>query len=157
MSGWLRRLRGAVGLGLAWASAWFGAGMILMLAFPGAADVPFPVLWGGFGFVGGVIFSGVLGAFEGRRGFDQMSLPRFAGWGGAGGFLLYGAFAVAAVLVGEPAPLDHALLLGPVFAVAGAGSAAGSLALARRAEEPGRLGDAGTSKRIGTGDGRRTR
>lgn len=138
--GRFRRVRGAIGIGLTWAAAWFGAGMVLMLAFPGAADVPFPVLWGGFGFVGGVIFSAVTGAIEGRRRFEQLSVWRFAGWGGVGGLLLYGAFALVAALAGEPAPLRHLALLGPVFAVAGAGSAAGSLALARAADdEPKRL------------------
>lgn len=77
MNGWFRRVRGAIGLGLSWAFAWFGAGLVLALAFPGAADVPFPLLWGAFGFVGGVILSAVLGAIEGRR--------RFAGAGPAGG------------------------------------------------------------------------
>ncbi len=145
MTGWFRRIRGGVGLGLTWAFAWFGAGMVLALAFPGAADVPFPLLWGAFGFVGGVIFSAVLGAIEGRRRFEELSLPRFAAWGGVGGFVLYALFGLAAAAAGEPAPLNHALLLGPVFAVAGAGSAAGSLALARRADDPGRLG--GTTSR----------
>ena len=140
MSGWFRRIRGAVGLGLAWAFAWFGAGLALALAFPGGADVPFPLLWGAFGFVGGVIFSTVLGAIEGHRRFEQLSLGRFAAWGGVGGLLLYALFGLAAMLAGEPAPLTHALLLGPVFAAAGAGSAAGSLALARRADDSARLG-----------------
>ncbi len=31
MKGWMRRLRGAIGLGLAWAAAWFSAGMVLLL------------------------------------------------------------------------------------------------------------------------------
>lgn len=136
MTSWLRRVRGAVGIGLTWGLAWFGAGLILMLAFPGAADVPFPLLWGAFGFIGGVIFAAVMGAIEGRRSFDQLSLPRFAGWGGLGGLLLYGSFALAAALAGETAPLRYLVLLGPVFAVAGAASAGGSLALARKAEEP---------------------
>jgi hypothetical protein len=135
MKKWLRRIRGAVGMGLSWAIAWFGAGVLLALAFPGAADVPFPIAWAGFAFVGGVIFSTVLGIGEGRRRFDQMSLPRFAVWGGVGGLLLSGIFVFAAALLGETTPLEHLGLLGPVFALAGAGSAAGSLALARLAED----------------------
>jgi hypothetical protein len=66
----------------------------------------------------------------GRRRFDQMSLPRFAAWGAVGGILLSGIFVVAAGLGG-----DGFLVLGPVFALSGAGSAAGSLALARMAED----------------------
>ena len=59
-----------------------------------------------------------------------MSLSRFALWGGVGGLLLSGGFVWAAALGG-----DILLVLGPVFALAGAGSAAGSLALARIAED----------------------
>lgn len=135
MKRWSRRIRGAVGMGLTWAVAWFAGGVVLALAFPGAADVPFPIAWAGLAFVGGVIFSTVLGISEGRRSFDQMSLPRFAGWGAVGGLLLSGIFVSGAALLGETTPLEHLGLLGPVFAVAGAGSAAGSLAMARRAEE----------------------
>jgi hypothetical protein len=139
MTKWLRRIRGAVGMGLTWAAAWFGAGMImvlgLLLVTGTRADVPFPLVFGVFGFVAGVTFSGVLGLVEGRRRFDQMSLPRFAGWGASGGFLLSTIFVLAVALAGDPAFVWNLLVLGPIFAVAGAGSAAGSLALARRAED----------------------
>ena len=134
MKKWLRRIRGAIGMGLAWAMAWFGAGLILLLVVGvGAADVPFPLFFALLGFLAGVTFSGVLGIVEGRRRFDQMSLPRFAGWGSVGGLLAAGIF-VLAVALGSDTTLDL-LGLGPVFALASAGCAAGSLALARRAEE----------------------
>lgn len=146
MANWRRRVRGAIGMGIAWAVAWFGAGVALALAFPGAADVPFPILWGALGFVGGVTFSAVLGLIEGRRRFDEMSLPRFAGWGGVGGLLLSGMFVLITALFGATEPLEHFGLLAAVFGAAGAGSAAGSLALARRAEEPEAV-DAGAARR----------
>ena len=130
MRKWLRRIRGAIGMGLTWAAAWFGAGLILLLIVGvGAADVPFPLFFALLGFLAGVTFSGVLGIVEGRRRFDQMSLPRFAAWGAIGGLLLSGIFAWAAGLGGE------FLVLGPLFALSGAGCAAGSLALARKAED----------------------
>ncbi len=129
MKKWLRRIRGAIGMGLTWAAAWFGAGLILLLVVGvGAADVPFPLFFGLLGFLAGVTFSGVLGIVEGRRRFDQMSLPRFAVWGGVGGLLLSGVLVLVGGLAGE------ILVLGPVFALAGAGCAAGSLGLARLAE-----------------------
>ncbi|KPK65194.1 MAG: hypothetical protein AMS21_05385 [Gemmatimonas sp. SG8_38_2] len=135
MKKWLRRIRGAVGMGLTWAIAWFGAGLVLLLiAGFGAADVPFPLLFALLGFLAGVTFSGILGIVEGRRRFDQMSLPRFAVWGGIGGLLLSGIFVLAAALGG-----DVFLVLGPIFALSGAGSAAGSLALARMGEDRGLL------------------
>jgi len=129
MKKWLRRIRGAIGMGLTWAIAWFvaGLGLLLVVGF-GAADVPFPLFFALLGFLAGVTFSGVLGIVEGRRRFDQMSLKRFAVWGGVGGLVLSVGLAA---LVGW----DALLVLGPVFALSGAGCAAGSLALARRAED----------------------
>jgi hypothetical protein len=56
-----------------------------------------------------------------------MSLPRFAAWGGIGGLLL--SVVLAAVL-----GWDAFLVLGPIFALSGAGCAAGSPALARMAQ-----------------------
>ena len=133
---WLRRIRGAIGMGLTWAFAWFGAGMILLLIVgPDAADVPFPLGFGMLGFFAGVTFSGVLAIVERRRRFDQMSLPRSAAWGAVGGLLLSVIFVLAVALSGDTTLLDDLVVLGPVFAVAGAASAAGSLALARMAED----------------------
>lgn len=139
MDKWHRRVRGAIGMGLTWAAAWFGAGMIMLLGFllttgGTGADVPYPLGFGAFGFVAGVAFSGVLGLAEGRRRFDQMSLPRFAAWGAVGGFVLATVFVALVALVDDPGFLSNLLVLGPVFAVAGAGSASGALALARKAE-----------------------
>jgi len=157
MKTWWRRIRGAVGMGLTWAAAWGGAGAITMLGFLLATgrrpDAPFPLMFGAFGFVAGVIFSGVLGLVEGRRRFDQMSLPRFAAWGAAGGFLLSAAFVLAVSLAGDPAFLWNLVVVGPVFAVAGAGSAAGSLALARRAQDRALLETTGDVNAVGLSDG----
>jgi len=140
-------------MGLTWAVAWFGAGMVLLLIIgPDAADVPFPLGFGFIGFLAGVTFSGVLGIVEGRRRFDQMSLPRFAGWGGVGGLLLSAVFVLAAGLRG-----DVILVLAPVFALASAATAAGSLALARMADR--QLLDAsadGAAARLAEGDQAKT-
>lgn len=131
MKKWLRRIRGALGMGLIWALAWFAAGMVLLLIVgPDAADVPFPLGFGLLGFLAGVTFSGVLGIAEGRRSLDQMSLPRFAGWGAVGGLLLSGLFVLAAGLAGKVV-----LVLGPVFGLSSAACAAGSLVLARMGED----------------------
>ena len=106
MKTWWRRIRGAIGMGLTWAAAWGGAGTLTMLGFllvtGSRPDAPFPLMFGAFGFLAGVIFSGVLGLVEGRRRFDQMSLPRFAAWGAAGGFLLSATFVLAVSLEGTP-------------------------------------------------------
>lgn len=124
-----RRVRGAVGIGLTWGAAWLAVGLVL-LAIVGldAADVPFPLFFGFLGFLGGALFSLILGLVARRRRFEQMSLPAFAGWGAVGGALLSIAVDRAA------GPSGDLLALGALFAAAGAVSATGTLALARRAE-----------------------
>ena len=130
MQRWLRRIRAAIGVGLTWGAAWFGAGMILLLIVGvGAADVPFPLFFGLLGFLAGAMFSGILALLAGRRTFDQMSLPRFAIGGALGGLILSGIVTLAA------GPGPELMVVGPVFALAGAVSAAGTLAIARRAEK----------------------
>jgi hypothetical protein len=128
---WLRRIRGAIGMGLTWAVVWSAAGMVPRWVFGFNADAPFPLIFGVLGFIAGVIFSGVLVLTEGRRQFDQLTLSRFAVWGGISGFLLSAVFSRAASLAA-----GDVLVIAPVFAVAGALCASGSLALARRAKTP---------------------
>jgi hypothetical protein len=131
VSEWLRKLRGALGLGLTWAFAWFAVGMAMLLVVgPDAADVPFPLGFGFLGFLCGVTFSVVLGLTEGRRRFDEMSIPRFALWGGLGGVGLSVVFSLIAGL-----GITMPLVLGPVFGLAGAACAAGTLALARMGDD----------------------
>ena len=133
MKQWLRRIRGAIGIGLTWAAAWFGAG-ILLARVPGFySDLPFALLFAPLGFVTGVIFSGILVAIEHRRRFDRVSLSRFAGWGAVSGLLLSGLLVVAAALRGESL-WGEFLVFGPPLALSSAASAAGSLVLARRAQ-----------------------
>ena len=133
MKTWWRRIRAAIGMGLTWGAAWSGAGMLLARVSSFNPDLPFALLFAPLGFVVGVLFSGILVAIEGRRGFDRMSLSRFAVWGAVSGLLLSGIFAVAAALRGGSA-LGEFLVFGPALATASAVCAAGSLAVARRAE-----------------------
>jgi hypothetical protein len=134
MNKWFQRLRGVLGMGVTWALGWFTAGMIFrIIVGPGTDDVPLPIRFGIVGFLAGVTFSGVLSVVARRRGFDQMSLPRFAGWGAIGGLVLFGAFALTAGPGGEP------LLFAPLFAGAGVASASATLALARKADGGSRL------------------
>ncbi len=154
MKKWLRRIRAAIGMGLTWAIAWFGAGMVLLLIVGvGAADVPFPLGFGMLGFFAGATFSVVLAIVGRRRRFDQLSLPRFAGWGAVGGFLLSVMFVLAVALAGDPTLLDDLVFLGPIFAVAGAASAAGSLALARMAEDSDSLDTRADAAALGRTEG----
>ena len=90
MKKWLKRIRGAVGLGLSWAVAWAGIfGIASMIGGEGGglenllANL---ATFGALGFVGGTVFSVVLGIAERRRTFAEMSLRRFAAWGGGRGW-----------------------------------------------------------------------
>jgi FtsH-binding integral membrane protein len=124
----LRRIRGAIGMGLTWGAAGGAAGTVLAVVTRFKADAPFPLIFAVLGFIAGVIFSAILALTEGRRGFDQMSLRRFAVWGATGGLLLSAVFARAASL-----GWGDVLAIAPTFAVACAVCASGSLAVARRA------------------------
>ena len=131
LSKWLKRIRAAVGMGLTWAAVWSGFGAILGLLMA-VFGVPLSVIvgvflgYGAIGFVGGAIFSAVLALAEGRRTFDELSLPRFSVWGAVGGLLLWvlGGGLVSSGFIGAG-----------IAALLGAGSAAGSLALARKADD----------------------
>jgi hypothetical protein len=139
MRKWLRRVRGAIGMGFTWALAWSVAGLVPRWVLGFNPDVPFPLVFGVLGFIAGVTFSGLVVLTEGRRRFDQISLPRFAGWGAMGGLLLSALFAKAASL-----EWGDVLAIAPTFALASAVCASGSLAVARRAlrqELPATSGD----------------
>ena len=120
-------------MGLTWAVAWSGFGAIWgLVAGGGFAGLAWNAAFFALvGFVGGTAFSGVLGIAGRRRTFDQMSLPRFTAWGAAAGLLL------TALMLSTTGTFTLALLLevGVTLTLLGAGSAAGSLALARRAED----------------------
>ncbi|HEY4218726.1 MAG TPA: hypothetical protein VGM67_16405 [Gemmatimonadaceae bacterium] len=149
MKKWLGRIRGALGMGLAWALGWAITGVLIGLAsiaFPGAIwdhffkifDAPLPAL-AVPGFFGGVLFSIVLGIAGRRHRLDELSLPRFAAWGAVGG-LLVGLIPATMVSVGLATFNDAssmslwqmtAVISGPLIGLSAA-SASGSLILARR-------------------------
>jgi hypothetical protein len=129
-------------MGLIWGVAWSAAGALLARVPGFYSDLPFPLLFAPLGFVTGIIFSGILVGIEGRRGFERASLSRFAGWGAASGLLLSGIVVFAAALRGGDW-WGEFLLFGPPLAMAGAVCAAGSLAIARRAELREVPGDSG--------------
>ncbi len=160
----LRRIRGAVGMGLTWAAAWALFGVLIgvsSMLLPGLPwdsffkvfDAPLPAL-AIPGFFGGALFSMVLGIAGRRRRFDELSLPRFAAWGALGGLLL--SLVPAALVAVGLASLNRpdvglwritATIGGPLILLSAA-SACGYLMLARMAVDRQRL-EAG-----GDGDGR---
>jgi len=147
MKNWLRRLRGAAGLGVAWAAAWvpFGVllGFVLWLILEPSAGLR-PVIeinaltFGVLGFVGGTLFSVVLGWTEGGRRFRDLKLSRFAALGGLGG-LLPGGLAVMSGLWGAEATSWIGMTVLAASTLLASGSAAGSLWLAGGANDENRL------------------
>jgi len=165
---WLRRIRGAVLMGLTWAAGWALVGALIGVTsklLPGLPwdsffevfDAPLPAL-AIPGFFGGVFFSMVLGIAGRRRRFRELSLPRFAAWGAVGGLLLT-LFPFALVAVGlasrEGSDLGAwqiiAVISGP-FILLSALSAAGSLMLARKSENR-ELPEAGEDVAVGLAEG----
>lgn len=147
---WLRRIRGAVGMGLTWAFGWALTGIAIGVAsmllpflpwhlFFKIFDAPLPAL-AVPGFIGGVFYSLVLGIAGRRRRFDEISLPHVVAWGALGGLMLT-LFPAFLVLVGLATPSSQgaglwqitAVVAGPLMLLSSA-SAAGSLLLARKAE-----------------------
>ena len=151
MKKWLRRIRGAVGTGLTWAAGWAVAGVLIGVtskllpflpwdSFFKVFDAPLPA-FAIPGFFAGVFFSIVLGIAGRRRGFRELSLPRFAAWGAVGGLLLtLFPFALVALGLASREGSDmgawriSAIISGP-FILLSALSAWGSLMLARMGED----------------------
>ena len=137
MQKWLRRIRGALGMGLTWAVVWAPVAVLIgLLVDPdGSMDEMWIAIGAYPGFLGGVVFSIVLGSAARRRGLEELSLARVAAWGALAG-LLVGTFPFT---VGEPTSEVPLWLLASVvigsITLLSAASAAGSLALARRAEK----------------------
>lgn len=150
MKNWLRRIRGAIGMGLTWAFGWALTGLAIGVASIALPFLPWHLFFEIFdaplpamavpGFFGGIFYSVVLGIAGRRRRFDELSLPRVAAWGALGGLLLalFPSFLVLVGLahLGRP-EANLAILTASIavpFMLIGAGSASASLMLARQAE-----------------------
>ena len=136
MSTLLRRLRGALGMGLFWGLGGAAIGGLIELLdnlgvrwhWIDRIDMWIP-LFAIPGFFGGIAFSLVLGIAGHDRKLEEMSLPRFALWGALGGLLL-GGLALTLGMI-----LDPTLVL-LVPALFGAAAASGTLLIARAAKRP---------------------
>ena len=143
MKSWLKRIRGTIGVGLTWAVGWGLFGGIQWFIRAGAEfgvelALSLGLQYAVAGFVAGVTFAAVLRLTDGQRRFDELRAPRFAAWGGLGGFLIGAAYAgVLTVVFGADGP-GMAAALAEFVAITtflGAGCAAGSLAIARAADD----------------------
>jgi hypothetical protein len=164
MKTWLRRTKGAIGMGLTWAVGWMPIGaLVAMGLFVVGLDPPglpgfvwrYATLFGALGFVGGTVFSAVLRVAEGRRRFEELSFPRFAAWGAVGGLIL-GGLAITAGLWGPGLQTIDAVIAG-MSTVLGASSAAATLALARKAESQERIKGDRSLEEIGLTEGEKAR
>jgi hypothetical protein len=137
MKKWLRRIRGAVLMGLTWAAVWVPVGLLIgMIVDPdGSMDEPWVLVGAYPGFLCGAVFSAVLGIAEGRRRFDELSLPRSGAWGAVSG-LLVGVlpFVLGSQNTELPLWLLPVLVIGSVTLLSTV-SAVGSALLARMAKK----------------------
>lgn len=149
MGNWLLRMRGGLGLCFFWAAGWAVTGLLIGVtslvtpwlpwdAFFRVYDAPLPSL-AMPGFIGGAIFSIVIGFAEHRSKFEDLSLGRFTAWGALAGLLLsLVPAAMVAVGLADLDPSEHSLwkltaLIGGPLTLMGAVSGAAALRLARAA------------------------
>lgn len=169
MTRWLKRLRGALGMGVTWAVIWAATGVLIGVTsrlFPGrfwdgffaVFDAPLPAL-AVPGFVGGVLFALVLGVASRHRRFAELSMPRFAALGALGGLLLSlvpdAMVALGLATLETPGvPWQLAAIITVPLTGMSALSASGSLMLARRAQQQQRLsaGHDDASRQLPDGD-----
>jgi hypothetical protein len=146
-----RRLRGVLGTALVWGVGWsaigLGAGWLQVVALrlagisipmaPARLVILVALRWAVFGVVAGSIFALALW-YVGRRAGSLAALSprRAAAWGAGAGVVL--PLCVVALLAagGAAVPLAAVLMLVVTGGVFGAGTAAGTVAVARRAPEP---------------------
>ena len=137
MNMWLRRIRGAVLMALAWAVVWAPAGLLIgLIVDPSDSMDEMWVAVGAYpGFLCGAVFSAVLGVAEGRRRFVELSLSRVGALGAVSG-LLVGVFpfVVGTVNTALPLWLWGVVIIGPVTLLSSV-SAVGSALLARMAKK----------------------
>lgn len=130
-------------MGLIWAIGGAGVGGLMEFIANFVPGLNFIDMWIPLfaipGFVGGMIFSLVIGIAARHRKFEELSIPAFAAWGALGGVLLV---ALAAV-IGWGGPF-----LAIPFILMSAGGAAGSLAIARMAERRAELSGADVHKEL---------
>ncbi|MDP3775716.1 MAG: hypothetical protein Q8Q85_15765 [Gemmatimonadales bacterium] len=137
MKKWLRRIRGAVLMGLTWAVVWVPVGLLIsMIVDPdGSMDEPWILVGAYPGFLSAVVFSMVIWIAERRRRFDELSPTRVGAWGAVAGLLVgMVPFVAGSNSTNLPTWLLMFAIIGPITLLS-AVSAGGSLALARRAEK----------------------
>jgi hypothetical protein len=130
-------------MGLAWAFGWACVGGVIELLSNLGVELPWfslidmwPQTLAIPGFVLGVAFSVVLGIAARSKRFDELSVKRFALWGGLAGATI-GALLLSAGLLAPLFPnlLARSVVVLAPFTLLSAGCASASLAIARKATQ----------------------
>jgi len=152
---WLKRIRAALVMGLIWAVVWLPAGLLLgMVLDPdGSMDEPWIAVGTFPGFLAGVMFSIVLGIAAKRRRLDELSVKKVGTWGAVAGALI----GSLPFVLGDQDGSTGNLWLLPVVVISSitvlsAVSAAGSFALARRADKRELIDEAAPAVRGGSNE-----
>jgi hypothetical protein len=126
MKKWMSGIRGAVLMTVLWVIGWglgFGGIMEAFIDPDGKIGDVWPTALAIPGFIGGIVFSGLLLIAERRRSFDEVPLARVALWGAGTGIVL-GILTIPAK-VGDVSPgaagmIGIATVLGIVAAIGSA-------------------------------------
>jgi hypothetical protein len=140
----VRRLRGVLVAALIWAIVWLPLGLALpwlrrrppdqCVYCPPGFVIRFLTLWTLWGALSGAIFAVVLAIAERRHTLAELSFARVAVWGAIGSLALPAALTILDVVRATfPSERRFVLIALGIAAALGAGCAAGTLALARRA------------------------
>jgi hypothetical protein len=140
MSKWLKRIRGAILMGVTWALLWAPVGVLIgmIVDWDGTLDEPWIIVGALPGFLAGVTFSLVLGIAASRRRLDELSVEKVGGWGAVAGFLI----GVLPLVIGDHGPdsprvIPLDLVIISSITLLSAVSAASSLVLARKSDRRG--------------------
>lgn len=136
MSQWLKRVRGAVGTGVLWAVAWAPVAVIVgtkIIDPDDSMDEMWFMVGALPGFLSGVVFSLLVSRFARHQKLGELSIARTARWGAMAGAAIGALPFILGDTGGRPWIGLAAGVIG-TFAFLSAGSAAGSLVLAQRAE-----------------------
>ena len=143
MKQWLKRARGAFGMGVIWAVVWAPVAVLIGTQIIDPTDAMDEMWWmvGAIpGFLSGVVFSAVLSRVARRQRIDDLSVARVGAWGALAGLLV----GILPFVLGDSGGRPEIFLATVVITsitMLSAASAAASLAMAQRAQKRDALND----------------
>ena len=143
MKQWLKRARGAIGMGVIWALVWAPVAVLVgtqIIDPDNSMDEMWFMVGALPGFLSGVVFSAVLSRVARRQRLDDLSVAQVGAWGALAGLLV----GILPFTLGDTGGRPWVFLATVVITsitVLSAASAAGSLVLAQRAQKRDTLND----------------